>query len=135
MIVMVPICVFAHPLFCYRSCFYCDLHSFPTRRSSDLGTPALIGRHDASVLEIALDHGFASAATFARAFRTHFGMSATRWRAGGAARWRARLRRKPSKQLRNDGKARARSRAHRGRKEAVMSIRVQQQPPTTSPTC
>src|SRR5437667_8591495 len=69
MIVMVPICVFAHPLFCYRSCFYCDLHSFPTRRSSDLGTPALIGRHDASVLEIALDHGFASAATFARAFR------------------------------------------------------------------
>src|SRR5438093_1203785 len=97
--------------------------------ATDGTSAALIGRHDASVLEIALDHGFASAATFARAFRTHFGMSATRWRAGGAARWRARLRRKPSKQLRNDGKARARSRAHRGRKEAVMSIRVQQQPP------
>ena len=105
------------------------LFGFIQRVRVERAAAALIGRHDASVLEIALDHGFASAATFARAFRTHFGMSATRWRAGGAARWRARLRRKPSKQLRNDGKARARSRAHRGRKEAVMSIRVQQQPP------
>jgi AraC family transcriptional regulator len=43
-----------------------------------------------SVLAVALDHGFGSAATFARAFRTRFGMTATQWRRGGAARWRAR---------------------------------------------
>jgi AraC family transcriptional regulator len=41
---------------------------------------------DLSVLEVALDHGFSSAATFARAFRAHFGMSATEWRGGGAER-------------------------------------------------
>jgi AraC family transcriptional regulator len=38
----------------------------------------------ASVLEVALDHGFSSAATFARAFRARFGMSAREWRRGGA---------------------------------------------------
>ena len=64
------------------------LFGFIQRVRVERAAAALIGRHDASVLEIALDHGFASAATFARAFRTHFGMSATRWRAGGAARWR-----------------------------------------------
>jgi AraC family transcriptional regulator len=45
---------------------------------------------DLSILATALDHGFSSAATFARAFRAHFGMSATQWRAGGADRWGAR---------------------------------------------
>ena len=61
-----------------------------------------------SVLAVALDHGFSSAATFARAFRAHFGMSATEWRDGGAARWRARHapHRNPGKQLRTPGKAR-----------------------------
>ena len=47
---------------------------------------ALIHRRNESVLAIALDCGFASAATFARAFKGRFGMSATAWRAGGAAR-------------------------------------------------
>jgi AraC family transcriptional regulator len=42
---------------------------------------------DTSVLEIALRCGFSSAATFARAFKSHFGMSATEWREGGALRW------------------------------------------------
>ena len=57
-----------------------------------------------TILEVALDHGFSSAATFARAFRAHFGMSATEWRRGGAERWRARRRRKMGKQLRKPGK-------------------------------
>jgi len=50
---------------------------------------ALATYPDRSVLEIALDHGFSSAATFARSFRAHFGMSATEWRAR-TDRWRAR---------------------------------------------
>ena len=68
-----------------------------------------------SVLEVALDHGFGSAASFARAFRTRFGMSATAWRAGG---WRCR--RKEGKQLRKPGKARRRA----PRQTAPMSVRV-----------
>jgi AraC family transcriptional regulator len=92
---------------------------------------AMLLYSDASVLIVALDHGFASAATFARAFRAHFGMTATAWRAGGAARWRRRRERerKPGKQLRNAGKARGRMRAHRRGKEADMSsVQVRRQP-------
>jgi AraC family transcriptional regulator len=84
------------------------------------------------VLEIALDHGFMSAATFTRAFRAHFGMSATAWRSGGAARWRRRLQRKPRKQLRKAGKARGRRRVDTARttaKEATMSVSVREPPP------
>ena len=51
-----------------------------------------------SVTEIALDAGFSSSATFARAFRSEFGTSATSWRKGGAAD------RKMSKTDRNQGK-------------------------------
>jgi AraC family transcriptional regulator len=104
------------------------LFGFIQRLRVERAAAALLGRREVSVLEIALDHGFGSAATFARAFRAHFGMTATRWRAGGAGRWRARLARKPRKRLRNAGKARRHSLAHRGRKEAAMSIRVQPQP-------
>jgi len=104
------------------------LFGFVQRLRVERAAAALLGGREVSVLEIALDHGFSSAATFARAFHAHFGMSATRWRAGGAGRWRARLARKPRKQLRNAGKARGHSPAHAGRKEAAMSIRVQPQP-------
>jgi AraC family transcriptional regulator len=41
----------------------------------------LLGNPRATVTEIALDCGFANPSTFARAFRDHFGMSATAWRA------------------------------------------------------
>src|SRR5262245_31893321 len=82
------------------------LFGFIQRVRLERAAAALLSRHDASVLEVALDHGFASAATFARAFRARFGMSASAWRSGGSARWRRRLERNPRKQLRKSGKAR-----------------------------
>ena len=45
------------------------LFGFIQRVRLERAAAALLARHDASVLEVALDHGFASAATFARAFR------------------------------------------------------------------
>jgi len=36
-----------------------------------------------TITEIALDCGFSGSASFARAFKEHYGMSASRWRAGG----------------------------------------------------
>lgn len=62
---------------------------------------------ETSVLEIALRCGFSSAATFARTFKSHFGMSATAWRDGGARQWRDALRqpRKPGKAIRKPRKA------------------------------
>jgi AraC family transcriptional regulator len=79
------------------------LFGFAQRLRIERAAGALRVHPDQSVLEVALDHGFASAATFARAFRAHFGMSATQWRAGGAERWRRR--RNPGKQVRKPGKA------------------------------
>ena len=96
---------------------------FIQRLRIDKAAGALRDHRDRSVLEIALDHGFASAATFARAFRARFGMSATAWRAGGAERWRRR-RRKPGKQVRNAGKARR----GRTRQSRPMHVRVTQIP-------
>jgi len=43
----------------------------------------LLHSPDKSITDIALESGFSSSATFARAFRDHFGMSASEWRAGG----------------------------------------------------
>ena len=59
------------------------LFEFIQRLRIEKGAQALLFLPDRSVLEIALHCGFASAATFARAFKSHFGMSATAWRAGG----------------------------------------------------
>ena len=82
-------------------------------------------RHDAerSVLEVALDHGFGSAATFARAFRARFGTTATAWRAAAA-----RQKRKPGKSIRKGRKASGGRRAdtrRRQAKEAAMNMNVQ----------
>ena len=110
------------------------LFGFIQRLRIERAAVALTAHPDQSVLEVALDHGFSSAATFARAFRARFGMSATAWRDGGAARWSARHRgeRNPSKQVRKPGKA---SRARRPdplrkrREEEAMSIQARELPP------
>jgi AraC family transcriptional regulator len=109
------------------------LFGFIQRQRIEKAAGALLLPGGPSVLAVALDHGFASAATFARAFRARFGMSATAWRAGGAARWRARHepRRKPGKQLRKARKApdRGRPDTHRTRRqESTMSVQVKAQP-------
>jgi AraC family transcriptional regulator len=109
------------------------LFGFIHRVRIERAAAALAARTDESVLAIALDHGFSSAAAFARAFRAHFGMSATEWRAGGADRWRARHRseRNPGQQLRKGGKAAARRgrHAHQGvRQEGRMSVQVRESP-------
>jgi AraC family transcriptional regulator len=109
------------------------LFGFIQRRRLERAAGVLLTSAVRSVLDVALDHGFTSAATFARAFRARFGMSATEWRRGGAERWpaRRRLYRKLGKQLRKPGNA---SRRHafdtrpRRTKEGTMKIRVEEQP-------
>ena len=110
------------------------LSGFIQRLRIERAAIALTAHRDQSVLEVALDHGFSSAATFARAFRAHFGMSATAWRGGGARRWRARHRpgRNPGKRVRKGGKARSRRRPDTSRKrteEGAMSVQVRELPP------
>lgn len=61
------------------------LFGFIQRLRVERAATALRDHPDESVLAIALDHGFASAATFARAFKAYFGMSATAWRKPGKA--------------------------------------------------
>jgi len=64
------------------------LSDFIRRVRLERAAGALISLPETSVLEIALRYGFSSAATFARAFKAHFGMSATQWRSDGAGPWR-----------------------------------------------
>ncbi|HEY3065769.1 MAG TPA: AraC family transcriptional regulator [Methylomirabilota bacterium] len=103
---------------------------FVQRLRIERAAVALTIHPESSVLAVALDHGFASAATFARAFRAHFGMSATEWRDGGAARWRTRER-NPGKQVRKTSKARSLGSSHteRRRKEGrTMAVHVRDLP-------
>ena len=111
------------------------LFGFIQRVRLERSAGALLAVPDRSVLEVALDHGFSSSATFARAFKGHFGMSATEWRRDGAERWpeRRRLNRKLGKQLGKPGNARTRrtsdtpSKRNRS-KEGAMNVRVQELP-------
>jgi AraC family transcriptional regulator len=96
------------------------LSDFIRRIRLERAAGALTLLPNTSVLEIALRYGFSSAATFARAFRAHFGMSATRWRTGGAQQWREARRRqnKKGKSNRNLGQA-----ERKNRKASVEPIR------------
>ncbi len=102
------------------------LFAFIQRLRLERAAVALIHHRDESVLAVALDHGFSSAATFARAFRGHFGMSATAWRTGGAQRWSKR-----SKPNRKPSKAKRRGRRHgspQTSKEDTMNVAVRELP-------
>ena len=115
------------------------LFGFVQRLRLERAALALVHHRDHSILAVALDHGSASAATFARAFKAHFGMSPTAWRRGGAASWSERRwlerktgkqRSKPGKQVRKAGNARARRASHTDlRKGDAMNVRVQELPP------
>ena len=45
------------------------------------------GRPDMTITRIGIESGFSSSAVFSRAFRDHFGMSPSEWRAGGDAEY------------------------------------------------
>jgi AraC family transcriptional regulator len=97
--------------------------AFIQRQRLERAAVALLQHRDESVLATALDHGFTSAATFARAFRVHFGMTATAWRQGGAERWSKRR-----KANGKPGKAVVRAAGHRSskrRKEPAMNVAIQ----------
>lgn len=109
------------------------LFAFIQRVRIERAAGALSGHRDQSVLGVALDHGFSSAAAFARAFRAHFGMSATAWRAGGAECWRARQARPagPGSNQRQANRKRGKAAGGRRgqtprkrREEVSMSVRV-----------
>jgi len=105
------------------------LFAYIQRQRVEKAATVLAAGGETSVLEVALDHGFSSAATFARAFRARFGMSASQWRRGGAERWREPYLRKMSKEIRKAGKASDRRRrdtppSHTG--EAAMSVVVRE---------
>src|SRR3954468_282509 len=50
------------------------------RRRLEVAAGRLLTRTDSTALEIALEVGFNSPETFARAFRAHFGVTPTAWR-------------------------------------------------------
>src|SRR5215510_10723523 len=58
------------------------LSDFIRRIRLERAASSLTLMRETSVLEIALRCGFSSAASFARAFKNHFGMSASEWRGG-----------------------------------------------------
>ena len=59
------------------------LYRFIQRLRLEKAATLLVVNPKTSITEIALDCGFSGSATFARAFREAYGMSASRWRSGG----------------------------------------------------
>ncbi len=110
------------------------LQDFIGRLRLERAASALLARPDQRVIDIALAVGFASPASFARAFRKHFAMSASQWRRGGALRWQAAIdeKRKPGKAERNPGKVSSATAGHAGSTHAgaaIMEIEIKQLPP------
>lgn len=61
-----------------------SLGNFIQRIRLERAARALIHQTGRDITDIALEAGFASSSAFAHAFKTHFGMSATRWREEGS---------------------------------------------------
>ena len=59
------------------------LYQFIQRLRLEKAASKLLSHTDSSITLIALDCGFSSSATFARAFKEAYGMTATEWRKGG----------------------------------------------------
>lgn len=76
------------------------LNQFVLRQRLEKAARALVVNPDRSITAIAIDCGFSSPATFARAFKAAFSMTATQWRARGH-RTQCEDDRKNRKQLRN----------------------------------
>jgi|SRR5688572_8257881 len=72
----------------FKSITHETLFDFSQRLRLEKAAQALLASRDTSVTQMAEQYGFASGATFARAFKAHFGMNASEWRAGGYRRWR-----------------------------------------------
>ncbi|MDD5556668.1 MAG: AraC family transcriptional regulator [bacterium] len=85
-----------------------------------------------SVTDIALDCGFGSSATFARAFRAHFGMSASEWRRRKASKEskERKTKRKPGKAPRGPlGYSGGRQRSTPHQRRCGMKVEVRELPP------
>lgn len=59
------------------------LYQFINRVRLERAATHLLVNREKPVTQIALDNGFSSSATFARAFQAKYGMSASQWREGG----------------------------------------------------
>lgn len=81
------------------------LNQFIQRIRLEKAAVQLLDNPKKSITEIAFDCGFSGSATFARAFRDAFEMSASEWRAAGGDETR-KIRNMKSKQGKTDGKSR-----------------------------
>lgn len=117
------------------------LADFIRRTRLERAAATLVRSPDANVLEIALGYGFSSAATFARAFKAHFGMSATQWRGDSGRKWRevhrgrgkhGKAKRKPGQSERKNRKAAIEPFRHHpatGTEGSAMRVEVREIPP------
>lgn len=64
------------------------LNAWIQRRRAEKAAASLLAYPERPVTSIALDCGYSGSDAFARAFRDHFGMSATEWRGGPGLEWR-----------------------------------------------
>jgi AraC family transcriptional regulator len=81
------------------------LNQFIQRVRVERAASQLLANPRKSITEVALDCGYASSATFARAFREAYGMSATEWRARPLLRKDRKTDRKDGNTLRKDRQA------------------------------
>ncbi|MBN1149735.1 AraC family transcriptional regulator [candidate division WOR-3 bacterium] len=61
------------------------LNSFISRLRLEKAASSLLSKRNSSITEIAIDCGFSTSSSFARAFKEKYGMSASDWRGGGHA--------------------------------------------------